>query len=92
MFGDDARYRLIEPPVQVESHLYQTVQCADWLCGLFGRLAHYECEPTVKADYKAIHDYFDNCIHQVSTRSGIKKLKSRPTAHNLQKLVDKFSS
>jgi long-subunit acyl-CoA synthetase (AMP-forming) len=34
MFGSKQRSRLIEPPIQAESHLYQTLQCADWLCGL----------------------------------------------------------
>lgn len=38
MFGE-ARTTMIEPPVQAESHLFQTLQCADWLCGLIGRIA-----------------------------------------------------
>ena len=29
---------LIEPPFQVESHLYQTIQAADWLATWIGRL------------------------------------------------------
>lgn len=36
MFGRARRNRLIEPPIQAESHLYQTLQCADWICGLVG--------------------------------------------------------
>ena len=32
---------LIEPPLQGESHLFQTLQCADWLCGLVGRISAY---------------------------------------------------
>ncbi len=39
MHGASNRRRLVEPPVEAESHLYQTLQCADWLCGLFGRMA-----------------------------------------------------
>jgi Protein of unknown function (DUF3800) len=34
--------QVIEPPVQVESHRYQTLQAADWICGLIGRLRHTE--------------------------------------------------
>ena len=91
MFGEEPRYRLIEPPVQVESHLYQTVQCADWLCGIFGRLTHYDCEPLSRADFKSIHDYFDSRIHQVATRSGIKRLNSRPSNHKLKQLTKKYN-
>ena len=40
MFKDESKkYRaLIEPPVQGESHLFQILQCADWIGGLIGRL------------------------------------------------------
>lgn len=34
--------RIVEVPMQVESHLYGTIQFADWLCALIGRLSHYE--------------------------------------------------
>lgn len=91
MFGTDARVNLIEPPVQVESHLYQTVQCADWLCGIFGRLTHYECEPDTKADFKAIHDYFHERIHKVSLRSSLKRAKKPASSEQLQKLVAKHA-
>ena len=32
MFGTDSRRHLIEPPIQAENHLYQTLHCADWIC------------------------------------------------------------
>lgn len=76
MFGINARNRLIEPPMQVESHLYQTVQCADWLCGLFGRLAFYECDPEAKPDYILVEQYFGERIRFASTRSGIRRCKT----------------
>ena len=44
----DPRTALIEPPFQAESYRYQTLQAADWLAGLIGRLTAYEAEP---ADY-----------------------------------------
>lgn len=34
--------RVIEAPMQVESHLYATIQFADWLCALIGRAAHHQ--------------------------------------------------
>jgi hypothetical protein len=36
--SDRPRRTLIEPPFQVESHRYQTLQAADWIAGLVGRL------------------------------------------------------
>ncbi|ANY14660.1 DUF3800 domain-containing protein [Bordetella pseudohinzii] len=39
---------LMEPPLQAESDLFQTLQCADWICGLAGRLYAYRAAP---ADY-----------------------------------------
>lgn len=32
---------IIEVPLQTESHLYSTVQMADWTCALLGRLTDY---------------------------------------------------
>jgi hypothetical protein len=40
------RRRIIEPPFQVESERYQTCQCADWLCGLVGRVGAIKHVPT----------------------------------------------
>lgn len=45
MYGPNQRRKLIEAPFQVESHRYQTCQCADWLCGIVGRLAQLELRP-----------------------------------------------
>jgi hypothetical protein len=74
MFGPDFRARLIEPPMQVESHLYQTVQCADWLCGLFGRLSHFECSPDDKPDFQIFQKYFLQRTQTCSLRSGLRRL------------------
>ena len=75
MFGANSRNKLIEPPMQVESHLYQTVQCADWLCGIFGRLAYYECDPDGKPDNEVAEKYFGARIRAICIRSGLRHLK-----------------
>lgn len=76
MYGNDSRSCLIEPPIQVESYLYQTVQCADWLCGIFGRLAYYSCLPTDKPEFDIFEKYFAARLQTVSTRSGLRRLKT----------------
>ena len=58
IFGPNARTTLIEPPLQVESHLFQTVQCADWLCGMLGRLSYFECDPIAKPESEIAQRYF----------------------------------
>lgn len=45
MFGGRDGRKLVEPPMQVESHLYATVQCADWICALLGRMSAYLVDP-----------------------------------------------
>lgn len=74
MYGQDARSTLIESPMQVESHLYQTVQCADWLCGIYGRISYYECCPDDQPDFQVFERYFGSRIKMTSRRSGLKRL------------------
>ena len=66
------RRQLIEPPFQVESHRYQTVQAADWICGLIGRLGPYWVAPDEFPDWAWAEQYFGPRIRQVSLRSGIR--------------------
>lgn len=74
MFGNEPRKSLIEPPTQIESHLFQTIQYADWLCGIFGRLSKYWVEPKNYAEYEIFETYSADRIKQVARRSGIRKL------------------
>lgn len=73
MFGTDNCKRLIEPPVQVESHLYQTLQCADWVCGLLGRLFSYDARPAEYPENLLVKTLFEERIKRVTKNSTIKK-------------------
>lgn len=72
MFGHAGVKSLIEVPVQAESHLYQTLQCADWICGLVGRLQRYHMEPKFQPDMVAFETYFGDRLKAVATRSSIR--------------------
>ncbi|MEN7528863.1 DUF3800 domain-containing protein [Cupriavidus sp. 2SB] len=74
MFEGDAKCRrLVEPPLQGESHLFQTLQCADWLCGLIGRLAAHAAAPNEYADWAVFHKYFHDRVRDVAlVSSGIR--------------------
>ena len=77
MFGDTPRKHLIEPPTQIESHLYQTIQYADWLCGLFGRLSKFWVDEVHFDEYRVFDTYFADRIKKISKRSGIRRLPNK---------------
>lgn len=92
MFGGSRpRRRIIEPPFQVESHRYQTCQCADWLCGLVGRIGAFQARPDEWSDMSWTQTYFQDRIDAASTRSSI-RLQSATTevstVEELQEVVD----
>ena len=68
----ERRRHLIEPPFHVESHLYQTLQAADWIAGLVGRLGAIWAEPAVWPENEVFRRYFEHRINRVSHRSGIR--------------------
>lgn len=75
MFGSHSgRRRIIEPPFQVESHRYQTCQCADWICGLIGRLGAYRARPNEWSDMEWAKLYFENRLQAAAERSGIRSM------------------
>jgi hypothetical protein len=71
MFGE-ARMTMIEPPIQAESHLFQTLQCADWLCGLVGRVACYQVAPDAYPDLGWTAKYFLHRLNRAAPTSGIR--------------------
>lgn len=72
------RRNIVEPPFQVESHRYQTCQCADWICGLIGRMGAYQVRPEEYADLDWTETYFRQRIESVAWRSGIRMERDRP--------------
>ena len=72
MFGKDYCSRLVEPPFSVSSHLYQTLQCADWICGLLGRLEAYKAEPAEFSEFEWAARYFDDRLKRVSKHSSVR--------------------
>ena len=70
---------LVEPPLQGESHLFQTLQCADWICGLVGRLTALSVSPQEYAEWDIFHKYFDARLKAVSLPcSGLEHQKLLP--------------
>ncbi len=60
---------MIEPPFEVESHLYQTIQMADWVATLIGRLMAHRTDPAQYADWEWAERYYGEQIDQLATDS-----------------------
>lgn len=71
MFEDAAEKcrTLIEPPVQAESHLFQTIQCADWICGLIGRLTALLVAPDEYPELEPFDTFFSARLAKVTLPS-----------------------
>ena len=70
--GDTPRRHLVEPPFQIESHRYQTLQAADWIAGLVGRLGAFWAEREEYPENRVFRRYFERRLQDVSCRSGIR--------------------
>ncbi len=68
----DRRRCLIEPPFHVQSHRYQTLQAADWIAGLVGRLGAAWAEPAAYPENEVFRRYFEHRLNRVSRRSGVR--------------------
>jgi hypothetical protein len=82
MYGkDDPVNRLIQPPFQVESHLYQAVQVADWISSVIGALWAYRALPDQFSDAVWAEKYFASRIAAAETHSSVKLVsKTKRTA------------
>ncbi|MCO6553272.1 MAG: DUF3800 domain-containing protein [Gilliamella sp.] len=86
------KYQLIEAPVQVDSKLYQTIQCADWLCSIYGKIAFYDIEPESKPDYILFKKYFGDRIASAQKRSNVRNnLPKLADEHSLRKLAEHYN-
>lgn len=73
MYGTIERRRhLIEPPFHLESHRYQTVQAADWIAGLIGRLGAIWADPEAYPENDVFRRCFEHRLNRISRRSGIR--------------------
>lgn len=73
MYGRiEPRRHLIEPPFHLESHRYQTLQAADWIAGLVGRLGAVWADPAAYPENEPFRRYFEHRVNRVCSRSGIR--------------------
>lgn len=88
MFGGAKRRRIVEPPFQVESERYQTCQCADWLCGLYGRVGSFQARPDEWGEMSWTQAYFQDRIDAASIRSSIRLQTATAEVENVESLPE----
>lgn len=69
---EEPRRHLIEPPFHLESHRYQTLQAADWIAGLVGRLAAAWTDADTYPENEVFRRYFEDRLNRASHRSGVR--------------------
>lgn len=80
MFAGTRQSCMMEPPIQAESHLFQNLQCADWICGLVGRLACFRADKAVYSDFEWAERYFGARLSKAAPTSGIRFERPRTRA------------
>jgi hypothetical protein len=75
MFGVDPTPQLIEPPFEVESHLYQTVQAADWVAAILGHLWAYRLKPKEYPDLAVFEKFFGRLVDGTSSHSTVERAR-----------------
>lgn len=75
MFGSDPAPRLIEPPFEVESHLYQTVQAADWVSAILGHLWAYRLRPNEYPEFRIFETFFGRLVDTNSPFSKVERAR-----------------
>lgn len=77
MYGQNPTRRLLCPPFEVESYLNQSMQAADWIAAIIGRIWAYELQPTEFADHQKTRSYFWSRVHSLATHSTVDRRKRR---------------
>ncbi|QRM32757.1 DUF3800 domain-containing protein [Microvirga sp. VF16] len=71
MFGEAPARRLISPPFEVESYLNQSMQAADWIATLVGRVYAHKASPEEFPDYEPMSRLFGDRLHNIAVNSTV---------------------
>lgn len=72
---ENGAFGLIEPPYQVESHLYPTVQMADWIASITGSIWAHKTRHEEFSDHEWASKYFEARINSAVTHSSVRRKK-----------------
>lgn len=66
IYSDLRGRKMIEPPMQVESNMYPSIQAADWICALISRLSAYRLGGPDWAEFVWADKYFSKRLDAVT--------------------------
>lgn len=94
MYGKRPTRRMICPPFEVESHINQQVQAADWIATVVGRIWNSRLDADAFADMADYDKYFGDRIEAISTNSEVTRRlldrrKRRPAANAGEIVVER---
>ncbi|OYW52780.1 MAG: hypothetical protein B7Z31_12415 [Rhodobacterales bacterium 12-65-15] len=69
MFGRTPARRMMCPPFEVESHLNQNIQAADWIATIIGRFSNHTVDPVGFAGLSDYKVYFEDRVNYLATHS-----------------------
>jgi hypothetical protein len=79
MYGHQPTVHLASPPFEVESHLNQNIQAADWIAAIIGKLWTYRLGGLEWRDLKPYENYFWGRIHSLATHSTVMERPKKKT-------------
>lgn len=71
MYGYKPCRALASPPFEVESHLNQNIQAADWVATLIGKMAAFDILPEEYPDYQYFHEIFGDRVSSAKVNSAL---------------------
>ncbi|MFN3688715.1 DUF3800 domain-containing protein [Salinarimonas sp.] len=77
MFGNAPAMRLASPPFEVESHLNQNIQAADWIAAIVGRIWSFRFAPQDFAHLQPYETYFWSRLHRLTVQSTVERATRR---------------
>jgi hypothetical protein len=79
MYGQHPAYHMASPPFEVESHLNQNIQAADWIAAIIGKLWTFRLGGTEWSDIEHYERYFWGRVHALATHSTVMERQKKQT-------------
>lgn len=84
MYGTDPCRNMVSPPFEVESHLDQCMQAADWVATLVGRVWAWRLDPEGFSEYADYDRYYGDRLQRAASFSSVEKRSDIPRNYVLR--------
>ena len=87
MYGRNPTFHFASPPFEVESHLNQNIQAADWMAAIIGKLWTHRLGGAEWSDLKPYQEAFWGRIHALATHSTVMERQNKTKATVIETVV-----